>query len=92
MYNWTQGSDHLVFGSSDVALTSTQLGDIVFYSDSGTTLVGGGGKFGLGTGEVRPTPEPSALLVGVGLCMMVCYREGWFRRRRRPLSQATPTV
>ena len=92
VYNWTQGTDHLFFGSTDSGLTSTQLGDILFYSDNGTTLLGGGGKFGLGTGEVRPTPEPSALLVGVGLCMMVCYREGWFRRRRRPLSQATPTV
>ena len=87
VYNWTQGTDHLFFGTTDSGLTSTQLSHINFYSDSGTTLLDiggtGGGKFGLGTGEVRPTPEPSALLVGVGLCLMVCYREGWFMRRRR---------
>ena len=93
VYNWTQGTDHLFFGSTDSGLTSTQLGHINFYSDSGTTLLGtgGGGKFGLGTGEVRPAPEPSALLVGVGLCLLVCYREGWFMRRRR-LPRATKTA
>jgi autotransporter-associated beta strand protein len=64
IWNWSGtpttggGTDELFFGTSSGGLTSTQLGEIQFYSDSGTTLYGGAITI-LSTGEVVPVPEPS---------------------------------
>ena len=63
IWNWSQGTDHLSFGTSNLGLTSTQLSSLRFYSDSGSTLIPGGAFAGSsGTfGEVSPIPEPSSL-------------------------------
>jgi MYXO-CTERM domain-containing protein len=52
------GTDQLYFGTDATGLTATQLSQIAFYSDSGTTFLGIGG-YGLGLdGELVPVPEP----------------------------------
>ena len=81
VWNWTQGTDHLYFGSvPNSGLISTQLGQITFYSDSGTTSLGTA-RFGDLNGEVSPVPEPSAVLVGLSLLSLCGYRERrWFLR------------
>jgi fibronectin-binding autotransporter adhesin len=76
IYNWSGtpftggGTDQLYFGNDSTGLTGSQLADIVFYSDAGSTLYGGGTATILSNGEVVPVPEPStwgasALALGV---------------------------
>jgi autotransporter-associated beta strand protein len=65
IYNWSgtpgagNGTDQLYFGSDATGLTAEQLGQIAFYSDSGTTFVGWAGYANDLDGEVVPLPEPS---------------------------------
>ena len=73
------GSDHVYAGLDATGLTSTQLSQIQFYSDAGSTPVGAGAAI-LSSGEVvaaSPTPEPAMLsLIGFGAV-------GLMGRRRR---------
>jgi autotransporter-associated beta strand protein len=65
IYNWSgipgagNGTDQLYFGTDATGLTAGQLGQIAFYSDSGTTFVGWAGYASDLDGEVVPVPEPS---------------------------------
>ena len=65
IYNWSgtpgtgNGTDQLYFGTDATGLTATQLGQIAFYSDSGTTFLGTAGYTGDLDGELAPVPEPS---------------------------------
>jgi type VI secretion system secreted protein VgrG len=65
IYNWSgipgagDGTDQLYFGTDATGLTAEQLGQIAFYSDSGTTFVGWAGYASDLDGEVVPVPEPS---------------------------------
>ena len=77
------GTDQLFFGTDATGLTSTQLGDISFYSGgAGSTLLGTGVILADGEVTYAPgaVPEPStwaAVLAGTGLLGLVL-------RRRRP--------
>ena len=79
IYHWTGapftggGPDHLFFGTDDTGLNAGQLGQISFFSGPGTGFLGVGGF--LGTGEVVPVPEPSAVAVAIGLAGLVAGRE-----------------
>jgi hypothetical protein len=65
IYNWSgtpgagNGTDQLYFGTDATGLTAEQLGQIAFYSDSGTTFLGWAGYANDLDGEVAPVPEPS---------------------------------
>jgi autotransporter-associated beta strand protein len=65
IYNWSgtpvigNGTDQIYFGTDATGLTSTQLGQIVFYSDSGTTLLGTAGYASGMDGEIVAVSEPS---------------------------------
>ncbi len=68
------GLDQLFFGSDGTAnhgLTLSQLQDITFYSDAGTTKLGNGVSIILQDGEVSPAPEPAEVatlsMIGLGL-------------------------
>jgi autotransporter-associated beta strand protein len=100
IYNWSGGGypgtatndpgtdlnqDRLLF-TSLTGLTSTQLGQITFYSDNGLTQIGSGVSeitFGAGgQAELVPVPEPSTWVAGGLLLGLLGYRE---RRRLRTL-------
>jgi autotransporter-associated beta strand protein len=74
------GDRQIFFGSDSTGLASSQLQQISFYSDSGTTLLGG--AYIRSSGEIGVVPEPeavacaAALLAGVGLHLLL-------QRRRR---------
>jgi autotransporter-associated beta strand protein len=78
VWNWL-GGDHLNFGGSPTAITTSQ---VQFYSDAGTTLVGSGAAFTSG-GELVPVPEASTLLGVLGLMAPLAWRERrhWIRCR-----------
>ncbi|MDQ6807864.1 MAG: PEP-CTERM sorting domain-containing protein [Verrucomicrobiota bacterium] len=84
IYNWSGtltlggGLEEILFGSNNTALTSAQLAQIRFYSDSGTTFLGTGGFTTTNTGEVVPVPEPSTWAAG-GLTLLAV---GWMSRKR----------
>ena len=82
IYNWTPTSDHLFFGSGSPSLDIGQLGQISFFSGSGTGFLGTG-TFTGSQGEVTPVPEPSTLAVTLGLVGLI----GW--RERRRIAQAS---
>ena len=97
IYNWTGtqrqggGTDQLFFGTGNTGLSSTQLGQINFYSDAGSTFLGTGmfaptftssstGAFMSDadptfTGEVVPVPEPSTYLAGALALLAVGYTQ-----------------
>jgi type VI secretion system secreted protein VgrG len=86
IYNWSgnlagNGADQLHFGTDATGLTATQLGQIAFYSDSGTTFLGTGGYAGV-DGEIVPVPEPgtwfaTVLVLGVlGFTQLRRLRKG----------------
>jgi autotransporter-associated beta strand protein len=83
IYNWSGtpytggGTDQLYFGNDATGLTGTQLGEIQFYSDSGTTLYGGLVTI-LSTGEVVAVPEPSTWIGGA----LTLGAIGFMQRRR----------
>jgi len=86
VWNWTEGVDHLYFGSvpgnSNDGLSVSQLGQIAFFSDNGTTRLGDA-AWGLFLNEVSPLPEPSAVLIGLSLLSLAGYRERrWLFRCR----------
>ncbi len=93
IWNWTAEVDHLYFGSNPSGLTSSQLSQITFYSDAGSTLANGfsgaafnGSPFDGLNGEISPVPEPSTVAVAMGLLGLV----GWRERRKSSLArQAT---
>lgn len=74
IYNW-DGTNQLFFDNAST-LTSTQLSQIIFYSDAGNTQIGTAGG-GLG-GSMTPVPEPSTIIAGIGLVGFL----GWRERRR----------
>ena len=71
IWNWTGtartagGVDRLMV-SSTTGWTTTNLGNINFYSDSGSSLIGGGGAMFSGL-EIVAVPEPGTFLVGLAL-------------------------
>ena len=83
IYNWTGSIDRLFFGSDANGLTVNQLAQISFYSGPGSGFLGGGAI--LGTGEIVPVPEPSAVFGAVGLLGLVGWRE---RRKAARVRQA----
>jgi autotransporter-associated beta strand protein len=88
IFNYTSGVDHVFFGTDSSGLTSGQSGQlnaIQFYSDSGVTLIGAGSALQyLGSGEIvpSPVPEPSSLVVAMGMCGLIAWREGRTHRGR----------
>ena len=61
IWNWSGrqsggGTDAVFFGSNSNGLTNSQLGQIAFYSDSGTTYLGP--AIILSNGEIVPAPTP----------------------------------
>ena len=75
IYNWTMGADHLYFGTDDsTGLTSSQLSRISFYSGNGTGFLGTPSFLPGGLGEIA-VPEPSALIVALGLLGWIGWRE-----------------
>jgi autotransporter-associated beta strand protein len=87
IYNWSgtmvtgNGTDQLYFGNNALGLTASQLAQISFYSDNGSTFLGIG-SWGLDLdGEVVPVvpvPEPSTW-IGAGLALAAM---AWTQRRR----------
>jgi hypothetical protein len=89
VYNWTQGTDHLFFGSSASGLAAGDLAEIRLWTDGGTTSAGTAQINNFGEVVVSIVPEPSALFVGLGLCSLVGYRERrWFLRCRAARQKA----
>lgn len=82
IHNWTgtvgvgDGTDQLYFGSDATGLTGTQLSQILFFSDDGTTLLGSG--MILSDGEVVPVPEP-----GTWAAAALAFGAIAFMQRRR---------
>ncbi len=90
--NWSgstsgNGSDQVIFGSSNTSLTAGQLSRVVFYNPTGF----GSGYFAatlLSTGEIVPTgnavpvPEPSTYAAGGVLATLAAWWE-WRRRKNR---------
>lgn len=91
IYNWTGtpntggGTDQLYFGSDNTGLTSAQLSQIQFFSDSGVTLYGGATTI-LGNGEVVPVPEPGTWIGGALALGAIALTQR--RRLRRLLKEA----
>jgi hypothetical protein len=86
IYNWSgipttgNGTDQIYFGSDITGLTPTQLSQITFFSDSGTTFLGVG-AWGLDLdGEVVPIAVPEvSTWIGGALALLVV---GYTQRRR----------
>ena len=84
IYNWSgtpgggNGTDQLFFGTDATGLTTAQLGQIAFYSDSGTTFLGWAGYANDLDGEVVPVPEATTWL-GAALAFGAL---GFTQRRR----------
>ncbi len=74
VWNWTGGTDHLFFGSSDSGLLASQAAGIEFFSGDGTGSLGTGTI--LPSGEVVPVPEPvlPALLGSLGVLALLHRR------------------
>ncbi len=72
---WTAGgTDQLRFNNP----VNINLANVTFYSDNGVTPIGTGGG-GLIGNELVPVPEPKAILAGLCLLGLACWRD---RRRR----------
>ena len=73
------GTEKLLFGSSNSALTGSQLGEIQFLNPAGLPAATYGATI-LSTGEIVPIPEPGTLaLLAAGLIGLLAY--AWRRRR-----------
>jgi MYXO-CTERM domain-containing protein len=89
IYNWSgtlvagNGADQLYFGTDPTGLSSTQLSQISFYSDSGTTFLGDAGFANGLDGEIVPVPEP-----GTWLAAALAFGALAFTQRRRIRSWA----
>lgn len=94
IWNWNGtpivggGLEQLLFGSGNTALTQSQLNEISFYSDSGSTFLGTA-MFatvnGL-NGEIVPVPEPSTWIAGTLAVLALAYSQR--RRFARGLKRA----
>jgi len=79
------GTDRVIFGSADTALTSSQVAQIRFFDPFGA----GSGLIAariLPTGEVVPIPEPATVFSAAALAAFVSWRERkriaqWFVRK-----------
>jgi hypothetical protein len=84
IYNWSgtpvvgDGTDQLYFGTDSTGLTTQQLSQIAFYSDSGTTFLGSADFVSGLDGEVGPVPEPATWFAAA----LVAGATGWSQRRR----------
>ena len=81
IYDWTGnnaggGTDEVFFGTDNTGLTMTQLGQVTFYSDAGTTSLGTATI--LADGEIVPVPEPTTILGG----LLLVGAASWSQRRR----------
>ena len=94
IWNWSgntlgNGTDQLFFGGAGGGgLSLSQLTQVKFYSDAGTTLLPyapGFSAFTGGFGEVVPVPEPSSVATVMGLLGLIGWRE---RRRARGVERA----
>ena len=86
IYNWTDGADHLFFGTNSSGLVQSQLDQIKFYSDAGGTILPfapGFSGFTGSLGEVVPVPEPASVFTAFGLIGLAMWREGRAARRLR---------
>ena len=96
IYNWSGfttpggGIDEVFFGTSAAGLTSGQVAQIRFYSDAGTTLIGGTTNMILSDGEVVPVPEPATWLAG----FLAIAALGYAKRRSLSamLARVSPTA
>ena len=81
------GVDSIYFGTNTSGLTETQLSQVSFYSDSGTTFLGIAGFASSMNGELVPVPEPGTWLAG----LLALGAIGFSRRRqiRKLLIQST---
>lgn len=87
IYNWSgtpvvgSGTDQLYFGNSSGGLTTSQLGEINIYSDSGATLLGA--AMILADGEIVPVPEPGTWAAGTltALAIIGALHRRYSRRR-----------
>ncbi len=88
IWNWSGswgggGTDRIFFGNgSGTGLTGAQIASIRLYSDSGSTLVPGTLAM-MGSGELAPVPEPTAVLSLAALCGVVGWRERRSGQRAR---------
>ena len=79
IYNWTGtmlksgGTDQIIF--SDTTGVSSHLSQVYFYSDAGSSLIGGAMLYG---NELTAVPEPSTYIGAVVLLGLI----GWRERRR----------
>ena len=84
IFNWSGtaatggGTDQLYFGTDSTGLTSTQLSQLAFYSDSGATYLGSAEFLSGMTGEVGPVPEPATWFSAA----LVAGTIVWSQRRR----------
>ncbi len=73
------GTDQIYFGNDSTGLTPTQLSQINFFSDAGTSKISITGAFSangfVGAGEIVPVPEPSAVAVAMDLIGLIGWRE-----------------
>ena len=97
IYNWTgtlgagNGPDQLFFGSDAAGLTATQLSQIAFYSDSGTTFLGTGSFASDLDGEVVPVPEPTTwLAAALGFGALAFTQRRRMRKAISTFSQPSP--
>jgi hypothetical protein len=89
MYGTSYGSSdrQIFFGNSSSGLTQSQLNNISFYSDTGSSFIGTG--FIRSTGEIAAVPEPETyatallLLLGLGL---------YFRRQKKSARLASAAL
>lgn len=92
IYNWTDGADHLFFGNgSGTGLEPSQLAQIKFYSDAGSTVLPfapGFSGFTGSFGEIVPVPEPSSVATVMGLLGLVGWRERRKAHRARRATQS----
>jgi len=102
VYNWSganygigetadhgTATDDRIFIGSDLFGQNSQITNISFFSDSGSTLIGAGMQVSFSGGfEIVPVPEPAttALLGAVALCALIGYRE---RRRFAGIGRRT---
>lgn len=92
IYDWTGtptiggGAEQLLFGGDLTGLSATQLLQVSFYSDSGSTLLSNTALI-LADGEIipgpmAPVPEPATWIAGGLMLVVVAYSQSRTFRRR----------
>ena len=74
------GDRHIFFGNNASGLSSNQLAQISFYSDSGSSFIGSG--WINSSGEIGAVPEPQAIVTAAALLLGM----GFYYLRRRKTS------